>query len=422
VDHPQRGQILAELHARPFRPLIGPARVLRFAFTTEVEAMAADRLALVRFCEKRGVTPPQGATKHHAVSLAGATLRWEQHTEFTTYTWIFERSDPSPFRQPARLLASAMHELPQPGPLLAATDLALVGPDDLDGKDGLFDAASLATSRAGAEAEIATDFKSGPDGFVRILVVDRGLSPAAAGALTQRLLEVDTYRCFSLLGLVEARRIAAPVRRIEQELDDLTSAMIVPAGPDGDRVLLDRLMSLAAQAESLLASTDYRFGASRAYHQIVEQRLAVIRETPIGGAPTLAEFLNRRLAPAMRTCVMTATRQADLAAKLARTAQLLRTRVDIAMEKQNSELLTKMNERAHVQLRLQQTVEGLSVAAISYYVLNLIHYALEGAAALGLRIEPTIGVAVSLPPVVLAVAYGVRRIRRAHGGGPSNKR
>jgi uncharacterized membrane-anchored protein len=302
--------------------------------------------------------------------------------------------------------------------LLAATDLALVGAGDIEGKDGLFDAASLATSRAGAEAEIATDFKSGPDGFVRILIVDHGLTPAAAGALAQRLLEIDTYRSFALLGLVEAQRISAPLRQIEQELDGLTSAMVLPAGDDGDRRLLDLLMSLAAQAESLLASSAYRFGASRAYHEIVEQRLTVIRETPIAGAPTLAEFLNRRFAPAMRTCVMTATRQADLAAKLARAAQLLRTRVDIAMEKQNSELLAAMNERAHLQLRLQQTVEGLSVAAISYYVLNLIHFGLEGVAALGVRIDPAVGVAVCLPFVVLAVTYGVRRIRRTHAAPP----
>jgi len=154
--------------------------------------------------------------------------------------------------------------------LLAATDLALVGPSGQEAKAGLFDAASLATSRAGTKAEIATDFKSGPDGFVRILVIDLGLTPAAAGALTQRLLEIDTYRSFALLGLVEAQRISLPLRPHRARARRIDQRHAGAHRRRRDHQLLDRLMSLAAEAESLLASTAYRFGASRAYHEIVE--------------------------------------------------------------------------------------------------------------------------------------------------------
>ena len=57
---------------------------------------------------------------------------------------------------------------------------------------------------------------------------------------------------------------------------------------------------------------------------------------------------------------------------------MLRTRIDIALAKQNRDLLDSMDERTQLQLRLQQTVEGLSVVAISYYAVALIGY-LSGA-------------------------------------------
>src|SRR3546814_18423991 len=56
-------------------------------------------------------------------------------------------------------------------------------------------------------------------------------------------------------------------------------------------------------------------------------------------------------------------------------SNLLRTRVDIELEAQNRDVLMSMNRRARLQLRLQETVEGLSVVAISYYVVGLVGYA-----------------------------------------------
>jgi uncharacterized membrane-anchored protein len=66
-----------------------------------------------------------------------------------------------------------------------------------------------------------------------------------------------------------------------------------------------------------------------------------------------------------------------------------------------------MNRRATLQLRLQQTVEGLSVAAISYYLIGLLAYAVK--AIKGINHEVTIGIAV--PLVVILVAIVTRRAR-----------
>ena len=306
--------------------------------------------------------------------------------------------------------------LPQPGPLIVAADLHLIAEADAPRLEDVFDVASLAVSvvdQGGALA--ATDFRAGPDGLVRILVVDQGLTGSRAGALTQRLLEIETYRTLALLGLPEAQRLIPSVRRIEEELTRIASAMAKTTGLEGDHVLLDDLTGMAAALEADSAGSAFRLGASRAYDQLVTQRLNTIGEQTHGGWPTIAAFLARRLAPAVRSCQVLQDRQTDLATKLARAANLLRTRVDVAIEQQNRDLLRSMNERTRMQLRLQQTVEGLSIAAISYYVVALLMHVLEGFADLHmLPVEPGIATAALVPVVIVCVALVVRRIRHRH--------
>ena len=130
--------------------------------------------------------------------------------------------------------------------------------------------------------------------------------------------------------------------------------------------------------------------------------------------PTWTSFLTRRLQPAMRTCRNTEARQADLSRKLSRAAQLLRTRVDTEVEAQNGDLLRQMGERVQLQLRLQQTVEGLSIAAITYYIASVVHHLLEGAQEAGLHVEPNLDTAILIPFIVAFVAWTVWRIRRKH--------
>ncbi|WP_186419767.1 DUF3422 domain-containing protein [Bosea sp. CS1GBMeth4] len=415
--HPSRGAILGEIHARPFAPLATPQRLLHFAFMSDQAQAAADREALARFCAERGVPGPADGAKHHRARLGETSLRWEQHSEFTTYTWELPSPGAYPFLPASSALPHAMHALPQPGPLLVAVDLHLLPEAAAPELGTLFDAASLAASLVDGEAAVAaTDFRAGADGFVRILVLDRALGPARAGALVQRLLEIETYRVLALLGLPEAQRLAPSVRRIEEMLVRIAGTMTQTDGLAADNALLDEMTAIAATMESEAASSNYRFGASRAYDGIVGQRLEAIAEEPYGGWPTIAAFLSRRMAPAMRTCQMLQQRQLDLSRRIARAANLLRTRVDVALEQQNRDLLAAMNERTRLQLRLQQTVEGLSVAAIGYYVVSLFGYLAKGAKDAGL-LPVDVGVATALfvPVALLCVWAAVRRIRRGHG-------
>ena len=413
--HRLRAAVLGEVHARPFTAVDTPRRILHFAFDTAGDAAKADRAALADFCASRELEPLKPSAKQHRVTLGGTALRWEQHSEFTTYTWELPSEGETPFHPAAASLAAPMGSLPQPGPLLVALDLHLMA-DNNEKKiavERLFDRASLAVAEnSDGAALFATDFQADPSGFVRILVLDRGLGPERAGALVQRIVELETYRTLALLGLPEAQRLMPSINRIETRLAEVTEEMRRTDKLIDNHRLLDELTALAAELEAGAAASLFRFSASRAYNEIVQLRLQTIGERKAGSLPTWSSFLARRMAPAMRTCVTTEARQTDLSEKLARAANLLRTRVDVEMERQNRDLLKSMNDRTRLQLRLQATVEGLSVAAISYYVVGLFGYLVKGLHDEGVPVDISLATALFVPVAVLAIWFVVRRIRR----------
>ena len=417
--HPLRAVILSEVHARPFTTVETPRRILHFAFDTGGEAAKADRVALSDFCAARGLEPLKANAKHHRLTLSGATLRWEQHSEFTTYTWeLPSEADSTPFHPGASSLASPMGNVPQPGPLLVALDLHLLADNKKIEPAKLFDRASLAVAEnSDGQAIYATDFQPDPSGFVRILVLDRGLGPERAGAIVQRVIETETYRTLALLGLPEAQRLAPSIAHIEKRLAEATEEMQRAHQLIDNQRLLDELTALAAELEAGAAASHFRFGASRAYNDIVQLRLAAIGERKVDVYPTWTSFLTRRMQPAMRTCITMEERQANLSEKLSRAANLLRTRVDVELERQNRDLLKSMNDRTRLQLRLQTTVEGLSVAAVSYYVVGLFHYLIEGAHQKGVPVDTTLATALFVPVAVFGIWLMVRVIRKRHIGG-----
>ncbi len=416
TPHPWRAAVLGEVHARPFTAIETPRRILHFAFDTAGEAARADRAALAAFCEQRGLDPLRDGAKHHRLKLGGAVLRWEQHSEFTTYTWELPSDSEAPFHPAATALAAPMTALPQPGPVIVALDLHLLPDAEMQGATGqLFDRASLAVAEnAEGDALFATDFQADAAGFVRILVLDRGLGLERAGALVQRIVELETYRTLALLGLPEAQRLSPSIGRIEKRLVEVTEEMRRSEKLVDNHRLLDELTALAAELEAGATASLFRFGASRAYNEIVQLRLQTIGERKVEGFPTWSSFLARRMAPAMRTCITTEERQSTLSQKLARAANLLRTRVDVELEQQNRDLLRSMNDRTRLQLRLQTTVEGLSVAAISYYVVGLFGYLVKGAHDEGMPVNISLATALFVPIAVLAIWFVVRRIRRKH--------
>ena len=113
----------------------------------------------------------------------------------------------------------------------------------------------------------------------------------------------------------------------------------------------------------------------------------------------------------MRTVKSTQERLQAMSDRALRAGDLLRTRVDVERSAQNQELLTSMDKRADLQLRLQRTVEGLSVVAISYYAVNLV-LNMTGPLEEPLGIGKT-GMAAVVTPIVLGLVWlMVNRIRQ----------
>lgn len=419
APHPARDLVLGELHARPFRPLIGPRVFLRYGFTVDDAGVEADRDWFAGYCRSLGLQGPGEAERHHLVEIGEGVLRRERHGEFLTYTW----DGPLDAAAPAEA-APAGHpfgaRFRAPGPMMVAVRCDVVPADGaaFSRRFALFDRTSLCVSQTdGGASVIATDFRQDRDGLTRILVGDRSLSPVQAGAQCQRLLELETYRLFAMLGLAEAQRQMPRVSAIEDALLALAERMRTSDGLEANRALLGELMRLAADLEASAAESAYRFGASRAYYGIVRQRLETFGEDQQDGYFTFTQFLSRRLAPAMRTCETLEERQVKLSEKLARAATLLRTRVDVELQEHNRSQLAAMNRRARLQLRLQQTVEGLSVAAVSYYVVGLIAYLAKGAKTGPLAAvlpSPELMTGLAVPVVLAGVFLTVRRIRRHH--------
>ena len=401
VAHPLRGRVLHEIHARPFAALPIPCRISHFAFLTNAAQCDADRAALSELRARSGLAALAADARHARMRLGEVALRWEQHGEFTTYSWESAEAAAPPLWP---------DDHAPPGPLIAAAALTLSRDVDLA---ALFPGPDAAVSMLGeGKARIATDFAAAADGFVRIAVDPGTLKGDLAGPLAQRLLEIDTYRTLALLGLPEAQRVAPLIQQIEAALPLLIEQIRMSKGLADSRVLLDRLSTLAAELEEASAASAFRFGATRAYAELVELRLEAIGEVP--GARSWAGFLSRRLHPAMRTCRTIEARQADLSLKLSRAAQLLRTQVEVDLAHQNRDLLEAMNERVRLQIQVQQAVEGLSVVAITYYAASLVHLVLEGVDRTWLPLSPVAGTALAVPAIALIVTWLIRRLRSRH--------
>ncbi|MGR3795221.1 DUF3422 family protein [Vannielia sp. SX4] len=420
-DHPLRYQLANELHARPFPALDVPCRAAYLALKPAEGASGRDREAerahLIDLLDRHGAPHPQPDATHYSGQLGRHQIKWESHTEFVTYTifgsGVAQRPfDGETFRMfPADWLAKA------PGVRVTS---ALVRVEEMpehpeevsERMDGWMVAESIAVSEVvDGDVIVGTDFRIDPAGHVRFACfVKPGVGRQRVGRVVQRLTEIETYKAMSMLGLGRARRLSGPLGKLDNELSDLMDAMT------GDRARpaeeeLEKLLRVAAEIEMQLTHASFRFGATAAYEAIVWQRIEVLREQRFMGRQTLKEFMTRRYDPAMRTVKSTEGRLQAMAARSARASDLLRTRVDVERQAQNQALLASMDKRADLQLRLQQTVEGLSVVAISYYAVSLGTYLLEPFAK-GLGIEKGWLTAGLTPLVILLVWLAVRRIRK----------
>ena len=418
ADHPLRYALANELHARPFPSVDAPSRAAYLAVKPAENAAGrdrdADRAHLIDLLDRFGAQHPQPDATHYFGDIGRHQLKWESHTEFVTYTIFGQGNANQPFDATTFDLFPKDWLDAAPGVRITS---ALIRVEVAGTDDGIADkindwmvSESLAVSRVlEDDMVIAGDFRIDHAGHMRFAAFARpNTGNRRIGRVVQRMCEIETYKAMSMLGLSRARTLGAQMGKSDAALTKLLSDMC-REGADA-AVILQELLEVSAELENTIAQSAFRFGATGAYEKIVNQRIAVLREERFGGRQTFGEFMMRRFDPAMRTVTSTQDQLRTMSDRALRAGNLLRTRVDVERSAQNQALLTSMDKRADLQLRLQRTVEGLSVVAISYYAVNLVLYILGPVAKAGIS-KITLA-AITTPIVLLIVWLMMERIHK----------
>lgn len=404
-NHPLRDVLDKELRQRTFPALCAPCRLCHFTFTVASASRPLEFSLMQQHAEQQG-THLTETDQDLNIPLFAGILRWERHGEFSSYTFILPGSAPTLFDDPLSFLPSRDWFDELPGQVFRVVQLTILPAEALPAKGEISryfnEETCISSMLAGQKARIWTDFQKHAEGAGRLLLVDYGLSPAPLGRLVQHLFDLGNYRKLALLGWPVARQALQKLNDLEQQLSGLTQR--IQQERANDESLLNQITQLAAQTEHLIAETSSRLAATSAYYQLTQDRLKALDETPISDLISLQDFTERRLTPAFRTSGSVQTRQTTLSARLGRSTELLRTRINLKLEQQNQQLLVSMDKKARLQLKLQQVVEGLSFVAISYYAVQLVDKAILAVAFWLPQLNTNLWHSISLPMVLLTVA------------------
>ncbi len=434
-DHPQRYALHHEIHARPPIALWSNERVISQAFVLDGVSRRQHTTWIER--ASKGFPLHNGGLHHSSIRVlelaappSRILLKWEMHGEFVAVTLFFQQSSATAFESREQALqragvllqnanAQGLHELT--GQRLVALDIMV---EQAPHYRDAFEVAkrfrnntvvgSIITSNQ--NAQLWTDLQLDEAGFIQMVVRGEHLGSRQTGRAIQRLIDIETYRMMALLALPSAKALAEPLRSAEQELAAVSEKIAAAQKKETidlsvDAQLLGDVSALAAKVEGWISANGLRFTAAEAYYELVKRSLIETHETVIPGVQTLSTFMDRRFEPAMRTCRWTVRRLRDLSDRISRTTQILKTRIEFVNESQQQALLASMDRRAKLQLRLQQTVEGLSIIVMTYYATGLLQYIAKGLKGIGLSVDPDLVALVSVPVIAIGL-YGFLTARR----------
>jgi len=437
-DHPLRTVLHEEVHARPPVALWPRDRILNQAFLLKGNdrQQQLDWINAISEQTKQPIDPNHGQT-FRIIELRSAPqrviIKWELHGEFSSISAIVQQKDliveaSIKTRQGIenevndllnKLSIKPMHEAG--GLRISAIDIAFEDRALFSAADevaNLFSGNTLIGSAilSSQKAQLWTDLQINQDGYISYLVPHAGMGSRQAGRVARRITEVEIYRMASMLAFPVAKSLSGPLRNAEAELSELSKEISMAQNQESiathqDGEFLERISTLASKIEEWISEHGLRFTAAEAYSQLTAKNLEELSEASLPGVQTLSEFMERRFAPAMSTCSWTQRRLRELSDRISRTTQILRTRIEFVNESQTQELLASMDRRAKIQLRLQETVEGLSVLVLTYYAVSLIIYMAKGVKELGLMIPAELIGGASAPIIAYGI-YALNKLRK----------
>lgn len=408
--HPDRSRVITELHLRRMPAIMPPCRVIQLLRTIQPQEREAENGYVQNVPVSFGIT--QRSERHlEAQNNNGATLLWERHSEATTATIILPGAAPTPFGMTPEDSAVMQWLVDAPGVVLWATKILVL--DDLEAATAVahsdqFERRDLLSAIVEGGGQFWSDFRIHSDGYGRLLVAANGMPASDLGRALQRFQELGNYRNLALLGLLLAQERSGELAVLERELLEAvhTSAKV----DEDEAATVGRLVAMATSVSRLSAVMAYRLSATAAYTEIVLQRLESLSARPVAGFQSLSDFVERRLLPATRTCASFDERLERLHSSVERATAQLRTRIELRIQTQNSEMLMSMEKSSKRQLQLQQTVEGLSVVAISYYAVGLFAYIAKGADYAWPSWNPTLLTTLATVPIFV-MTWAILRAR-----------
>ncbi len=401
--HADRGSALRELHARPHLNLESPCTLFHFAFLCS----SAVGQQLIANLAGEEINP---RLRHAAGNVGGFDIKFERHTEFVSCTLKGDttKTTDEAFAALAQLVPGDDVEF------LVALKVDIHGGAARAFKK-LQPGERIYGGALSGGNEVRTTLSQTEDGVLTFSVRAPKQTGDELGRRVQRLIEFETYRTLCLVGLPCARRTSVAVTAMDARLNAIINRIANAPGTSEEDVskTFDELVDLSARADALRAETKFRFSASRAYYALVQQRMETLNEAKVGDMQRFTRFVMSRLNPAIATIESVSTRQAVLSDDLGRALALLRTRIELNMNRANQGALQSMNKRHLQQLLISQTVEGLSIIAITYYSMGLLGYVFKAAAKAHILPVPIeVATALSIPLVFLAAFVSLRRLRK----------
>ena len=390
-----------ELHERPPLDVQPPAHIHHVAYLLPEQEgsrkkACADALELFR-----------------ALDINLMRITWELHSEFVTYTFIhMAAASQSLGFGPMKLPET----IPTPQPdweRIVALDILVTGWVQLKknerqylfGNDRLY-----GSQMQGGKAQVWTTFQLDESSWEQYLILAGELTPLQLGRQIKRLVEIENYYHLILMPLDCFRERSAELRELEtaftRHTQEMFSAM-VDASSEDERSWLALLTEHSGKVTKLKEAMRYRMGAAHSYDIQLRRILDALGEerVPEGNQP-LGTFLSARIGPAVRGYDNFNERLDSLSRGLDRASNMLRTRVEMTVQKQNLELLEGMSKQGRQQIMLQMTVEGLSVIVLSYYLSGLFGYAIKALAKLNWLVgDPAVWQGGAVPlSITIAVA------------------
>ena len=417
-DRLQRIELSQEWHARPTLSMQAPLRCSHIVNLEREGNVDQSRASFARFCQQQSQSPPAEGSRHHSVEIGSCRIKWEGHTEATSHTIMVRGNGSPPFSETAVDFLWAEKRAELLDAMFLGVQIEVVAAPE-DDPEGLALARSLlgaGTVYGGAmssgKATVWSAFRLDARDFARVLIIDHDLDEGRLSRLLQRILEMETYRMLAIIALPKARQVMSELGELEPQLDAVMRDLAGDSNEQRQEQALREITGIAARVEQIASANAYRFAAARAYSRIAERRASEVDEQIVVNQQRYTNFMLKSLQPAMRTCDAAELRSSELAQRVARAANLLNTMVDMVQKKQNQAMLQSVAERAQLQLRLQQAVEGFSIFAISYYAVGLLGYTLKSGQASGIAINSDLLTGIAAPLVFALVWISVRSVRK----------